>query len=167
MSKGSRMVGIRLESWMEERILERIARNNATRREEEWTISSWIRDAIMEKLAHQDRATLQKEKRRADREGRMERLARLRARDFPHDPLNGQFNGSWKLLAELGRCDAMGSMEYERVIGEWIAADRPGHVATFITRRVNIGSAGEMTSTTVELSADDFRVMPPAGPPRG
>lgn len=63
MSKGSRMVGVRLEPWLEARIMETIERNNNFTRGEPWTISTWIRDAMLAKIAHQDRARVQRAKR--------------------------------------------------------------------------------------------------------
>lgn len=76
MSKGSRIITLRLPPELEARVMETIESNNRHRREEEWTITSWVIDCIREKLRHQSAAQVQREKRQqAARDKR--RLAEL------------------------------------------------------------------------------------------
>lgn len=63
-SKGSRVVTMRIAEPLMSRILEVIERNNKSRFEGEWDLSGWILDAIRDKIAHQDRAMVQRLKRK-------------------------------------------------------------------------------------------------------
>jgi hypothetical protein len=76
-SKGSRIIGVRVPPLLEARILETIAKNNRHVRDEEWTLTAWVLDAIKAKLAHQSRADMQRERRRAEKSGRAGRLVKL------------------------------------------------------------------------------------------
>jgi len=53
-------------------------------------------------------------------------------------PAQRFFDAAWKRLERFGGCDAFGSAEYERVLREWIAADLPDDVWTFIVQRGNL-----------------------------
>lgn len=48
-----------------------------------------------------------------------------------------EFDRLWRELAEIGRCDSLGSMEYRRVFAEWIDAGRPEPIVPFIVTRAN------------------------------
>lgn len=63
MSKGTRVVPVRLDPTLVERIEAAVKSKNATIFEEEWTFSRWVRDACWEKLAHLGAAKKQREKR--------------------------------------------------------------------------------------------------------
>lgn len=76
-SKGSERVILRVAEPWYSRMMATIERNNQYQRDELWTISSWILDAIKDKLCHQERARVQKERRRQARAGKLERIAVL------------------------------------------------------------------------------------------
>jgi hypothetical protein len=50
-----------------------------------------------------------------------------------------RFQETWERLAEQGKCDGFGGMEYRRVRKEWAAAGKPADVEAFIIERANIG----------------------------
>jgi hypothetical protein len=77
-SKGSERITLRIPEPWYTRIMETIERNNLHTREEPWVMNTWIIDAIKDKLLHQERARLQKQRRRAARQGKVSRLAALR-----------------------------------------------------------------------------------------
>ena len=47
------------------------------------------------------------------------------------------FDQAWATLESEGGCDSHGGMEYNRVRGEWVAADQPSPVETFIREASN------------------------------
>lgn len=49
----------------------------------------------------------------------------------------------WVAMAERGCCDSLGSMEYQRVTSEWIAAGMPLSMENYIYRRANIDANGK------------------------
>jgi hypothetical protein len=60
MSKGSRIVPVRIPRELEVRILTAIERANHHTKEEPYTLSDWIRKCIEEKLAHLERSNRKK-----------------------------------------------------------------------------------------------------------
>ena len=50
-----------------------------------------------------------------------------------------RFDCVWDRLSEKGACDTRGGMEYRRVWDEYLEAECPDEVETFIRRRANIG----------------------------
>ena len=62
MSKGSRIVPIRIPAELESRILIAIDVRNKHSSEEPFSMSEWIRKAIMEKLDHLERSKKKKPK---------------------------------------------------------------------------------------------------------
>ncbi len=53
-----------------------------------------------------------------------------------HDPA---FWDAYARLEAEGACDSPGGMEYQRVYREWLDANCPGDVDTFIRQRANVG----------------------------
>jgi hypothetical protein len=51
----------------------------------------------------------------------------------------GGFDDAWRTLADLGQCDTIGGMEYQRVLGEWRGYKGSDSMENFIKRRANIG----------------------------
>jgi hypothetical protein len=48
-----------------------------------------------------------------------------------------EFDIAWMKLEQLGTCDGIGGVEYERVKHEWDEHDRIGSVEAFIRVRAN------------------------------
>jgi hypothetical protein len=151
-SKGSPRITLRIPEPWYSYVLETIAKNNLTCRGEEWTMVSWIVDAVRDKIAHQERAKVQQEKRKALRAGRIKRLAVIEAKAESAESLNSgsqnslptqaQFDLTWRALAERSVCDGFGGMQYQRVRQEWLEAGRPRSIGGFIRTRANIGPRG-------------------------
>lgn len=53
------------------------------------------------------------------------------------------FHDAYERLAEEGACDSPGGLEYQRVLGDWIAAGKPPNVEQFIATRANADPFGE------------------------
>ncbi len=51
----------------------------------------------------------------------------------------GHFFAAYDRLADDGKCDCAGGMEYRRVLREWIDAGQPDDLDEFIVRRANVG----------------------------
>jgi len=47
------------------------------------------------------------------------------------------FDRVWKQLAQQGWCDAIGSLEYQRVLAKWNRDGRPGIMKNFIMQNAN------------------------------
>ena len=47
------------------------------------------------------------------------------------------FRTVWQELAKLSLCDAVGSVEYDRVSADWIAEGSPLEIATYIRAHAN------------------------------
>lgn len=62
MSKGSRVVPIRVQRDLEIRIAAAIESANQTTKGEPYTLSEWIRKAVVEKLDHLERSKRKKTK---------------------------------------------------------------------------------------------------------
>lgn len=62
MSKGSRIVPVRVPRDLEIRIAAAIASANQSTKEEPYTLSEWIRKAVVEKLDHLERSKRKKTK---------------------------------------------------------------------------------------------------------
>jgi hypothetical protein len=77
MSKGNKVVPVRLDPVLIERIHEALASKNAKVFEEEWTFSRWVRDACWQKLSHLGAGKKQREKRRNEKNGRAGRVQQL------------------------------------------------------------------------------------------
>jgi hypothetical protein len=61
-------------------------------------------------------------------------------RDDLHDPSDvAVFDQVHRTLADQGRCDETGGMEYRRVRREWFDAGCPADVEVFISDRANAG----------------------------
>lgn len=71
------------------------------------------------------------------------RIELLRGGWVPTGPLGVEFDAQWKRLAELGACDELGGLEYERVRAEFFAAGSPSPIEPFIRRRANAGPDGK------------------------
>ena len=54
----------------------------------------------------------------------------------------GEFYAAYERLAEEGKCDGAGGMEYRRVLAEWIV-DQSEDLDEFIHRRANVGPDGK------------------------
>ncbi len=52
---------------------------------------------------------------------------------------DADFERAWVILAREGSCDEPGGAEHNRVKDEWIAADRPEAVLSFIVHSANRG----------------------------
>lgn len=55
------------------------------------------------------------------------------------DSQRNLFASTWYALSAVGACDAIGGMEYQRVLREWEQAGFPVDLEEFIRRRANIG----------------------------
>ena len=53
--------------------------------------------------------------------------------------LAATFDPVWRECEARGECDAHGSAEYERIVGEWFTAGRPrlGNLAAWVRSRAN------------------------------
>lgn len=51
--------------------------------------------------------------------------------------LHRSFNRSWRALSARGKCDEFNSVEYRRVLDEWVRAGRPRAVRVFIFLHAN------------------------------
>jgi hypothetical protein len=47
------------------------------------------------------------------------------------------FGRTWDGLARMGVCDEKGGAEFERVLKEWVEADRPSNIEEFIAARAS------------------------------
>ncbi len=56
MSKGSKIVNVRIEDQLHERMQEELTRRNELTSQSVWSMSDYIRQAVMEKIAHADRS---------------------------------------------------------------------------------------------------------------
>ena len=59
MSAGNRIINVRFEDGMYERIVEEVERRNGSSKDAVWTVSDFIRNAAIEKIAHLDRGRCQ------------------------------------------------------------------------------------------------------------
>jgi len=62
---------------------------------------------------------------------------------FPTKILERQFRRWWKHCAELGECDFIDGLEYDRVSAEWIAAGCPWPAWEFIRNAANRPASAE------------------------
>jgi len=59
---------------------------------------------------------------------------------FGPDPIGeyARFLAAWLLCERQGFCDRAGGEEFQRILREWLKADRPRKLQAFIRKRANL-----------------------------
>jgi hypothetical protein len=57
--------------------------------------------------------------------------------DRKNRPLPGEFRARWRALARQGKCDVLDSVQFVRLLAEWLERNRPTPVGAWIITEAN------------------------------